>query len=95
VAVAFLEHLPVLLAELDHGLSHGDHAAVQRVAHNLKGSVGNFAHARSFELAVRLEQLGRSGSLDGAAEICAELHRASDELADLLSEFTEGAALPE
>jgi signal transduction histidine kinase/CheY-like chemotaxis protein/HPt (histidine-containing phosphotransfer) domain-containing protein len=95
VAVAFLEHLPVLLAELDHGLSHGDPAAVQRVAHSLKGSVGNFAHARSFDLAVRLEQLGRCGSLDGAAEICAELHRASDELADLLSEFTEGAALPE
>jgi two-component system sensor histidine kinase/response regulator len=29
VAAAFLEHLPVLLAELDEGLARGDHVAVQ------------------------------------------------------------------
>ncbi|MFL5494853.1 MAG: response regulator [Gemmatimonadales bacterium] len=93
VASAFLEHLPVLLAELDQGLSRGDADAVQRAAHSLKGSVGNFAHTPSFELALRLEQIGRSGSLDGAAEVCAELHRGVEELGILLSEFTEPAAL--
>jgi HPt (histidine-containing phosphotransfer) domain-containing protein len=88
------EHLPVLLAELDQGLSRGDVAAVQRAAHSLKGSVGNFAHTRSFELCLRLEQIGRSGSLDGAAEVCAELHRAVEGLVSLLGEFTEPAVLP-
>ena len=95
VATAFLEHLPVVLAELDQGLSGRDHAAVQRAAHSLKGSVGNFAHTRSFEVALRLEELGRSGSLEGAAEVCAELHRATGELVSLLGEFTEPVALPE
>jgi two-component system sensor histidine kinase/response regulator len=95
VATAFLEHLPVLLAELDQGLSGGDHAALQRAAHSLKGSVGNFAHTRSFELARRLEEFGRSENLDGAAEVCAELHRATEELVSLLGEFTEPVALTE
>jgi two-component system, sensor histidine kinase and response regulator len=94
VATAFLDQLPTLLGELDEGLSRGDAEAVQRATHSFKGSVGNFAHPRSFELALRLEQIGRSGSLDGAAEVCAELHRAADELASLLSEFTEPAVLP-
>jgi two-component system, sensor histidine kinase and response regulator len=91
VATAFVEHLPVLLAELDQGLSRSDADAVQRAAHSLKGSVGNFAHTRSFELALRLEQIGRSGNLDGAAEVCAELHRALEELVSLLGEFTADA----
>jgi two-component system sensor histidine kinase/response regulator len=94
VATAFLEQLPMLLGELDHGLSRGDAAAVQRATHSLKGSVGNFAHTRSLELVLRLEQIGRSGSLDGAAEVCAELHRAGEELVSLLAEFTEPAVLP-
>jgi two-component system, sensor histidine kinase and response regulator len=91
VATAFVEHLPVLLAELDQGLSRSDADAVQRAAHSLKGSVGNFAHTRSFELALRLEQIGRSGNLDGAAEVCAELHRGLEELVSLLGEFTADA----
>jgi two-component system sensor histidine kinase/response regulator len=94
VATAFLEHLPVLLAELDEGLARRDHVAVQRAAHSFKSSVGNFAHARSLDLAHRLEQLGHSASLDGAAELGVDLHRASAELASLLAAFTEGAALP-
>jgi two-component system sensor histidine kinase/response regulator len=93
VATAFVEHLPALLAELDLGLSRGDADVIQRAAHSLKGSVGNFAHTRSFELALRLEQIGRSGSLDGAAEVCADLHRGLGELVSLLGEFTEPAIL--
>jgi HPt (histidine-containing phosphotransfer) domain-containing protein len=68
---------------------------VHHAAHSLKGSVGNFTHARSSELALRLEQLGRSGNLNGAAEACAELHGALEELAKLLGQFAEPAALPE
>ena len=43
------------------------------------------------DLALRLEQIGRSGSLDGAAEVWAELPPALDELGSLLGEFTEPA----
>jgi two-component system sensor histidine kinase/response regulator len=91
VATAFVEHLPALMAELDQGLSRGEADVVQRAAHSLKGSVGNFGHTRSFELALRLEQIGRSGKLDGAAEVCTELHRGVEELVTLLTEFTEPA----
>jgi len=55
----------------------------------------NFAHTRSFELALRLEEFGCSESVEGAAEVCAELHRAIEELVSLLGEFTEPVALPE
>ena len=69
----FLQNLVALLAEtapkqletIDAALRAGDSQAVFRAAHQLKGTVGNFAAKRALDLAGRLEELGRTQSLAG------------------------------
>ncbi len=86
VAVTFIERVPGILSELRDAVTHGDAEAVQRAAHSLKGSAGNFGHAPSFEAASALEAMGRSGSLDGLADADAVVRRTLDDLVHLLGE---------
>jgi two-component system sensor histidine kinase/response regulator len=84
VAETFLEHLPVLLGELDRAVTAADFDAVRRTAHSIKGSVGNFDHGPSFGAAVLLERLGRQGTAAGLSDAAAELHRATEALVEVL-----------
>jgi signal transduction histidine kinase/CheY-like chemotaxis protein len=84
VASSFLDYLPELLGSLDRGLAEGDLETLQRTAHSLKGSVGNFDHAAAFEAAMRLERQARAGEADQVAATAAELRRATDSLVRLL-----------
>ena len=63
-----------------------DLPAVERAAHSLKGSAGNFGYAPAFEAALQLEQLGRAGSGEGMPEASTTVHRTMDELVRLLRE---------
>jgi signal transduction histidine kinase/CheY-like chemotaxis protein/ligand-binding sensor domain-containing protein/HPt (histidine-containing phosphotransfer) domain-containing protein len=69
----FLSELPGLLTSLRGAVTAGDARAIERAAHKLKGSVGNFAARPAFEAAWKLEALGRDGSLSTAASAYAEL----------------------
>ena len=80
--------VPELLDDLDRAVTRGDAEGVQRAAHSLKGSAGNFGHAPSFDAAQALEHLGRSGQLHGVAEAHAEIKKTLSELIDLLGEWT-------
>jgi PAS domain S-box-containing protein len=62
----FLEELPELLTNLREAVTAGDAKAIERAAHKLKGSVGNFAAQPAFEAAFRLEKIGRAGDLTEA-----------------------------
>ena len=84
VASAFLDYLPELLGTLDRSLAAGDLETLQRTAHSLKGSVGNFDHAAAFEAAMRLEHQARAGEADQVAATVAEIGRATQLLARLL-----------
>jgi two-component system sensor histidine kinase/response regulator len=81
VGETFIEYLPVLLGDLDGAVARGDLEAVQRAAHSLKGSAGNFGHAPSFEAALRLEHLADGRDVPDA---CSEIHRATDDLVRML-----------
>jgi signal transduction histidine kinase/CheY-like chemotaxis protein/HPt (histidine-containing phosphotransfer) domain-containing protein len=59
----FLQGLPEMLTNLRDAITAGDARAIERAAHKLKGSVGNFAAQPAFEAAMKLEILGRNGSL--------------------------------
>ena len=50
-----------------------DSVALERAAHTLKGSAGNFGPSRLAELALELELLGRTDDLGPAAAVLAEL----------------------
>jgi two-component system sensor histidine kinase/response regulator len=86
VAETFIDHLPVLLGDVDAAVAARDLPALQGAAHNLKGSAGNFGYAPAFEAALHLEQLGRDGTSEGVPEASATLHRTMDELVRLLRE---------
>ena len=62
----FLTDLPEMLTSLREAVTAGDANAIERAAHRLKGSVGNFAAQPAFEAALKLEVLGRDGRLSKA-----------------------------
>lgn len=69
----FLENTSARLLELRAALTSGDGAAIARIAHSLKGSTGSFGALRLSGLLGRLEALGKSQTLAGAAEQLAEI----------------------
>jgi response regulator RpfG family c-di-GMP phosphodiesterase len=75
VVALFLEELPELLTNLREAITAGNAHAIERAAHKLKGSVGNFAAQPTFELALKLEAQGRDGTLSEAETVYAELER--------------------
>jgi HPt (histidine-containing phosphotransfer) domain-containing protein len=86
VAETFIDHLPVLLGDVDAAVAAGDLHAIERAAHSLKGSAGNFGYAPAFDAALNLEQLGRAGASEGVPESSAIVHRTMEELVRLLRE---------
>jgi CheY-like chemotaxis protein/HPt (histidine-containing phosphotransfer) domain-containing protein len=71
VATSFLESTPALLTELRQAIAAGDGATVTRVAHRLRGSLGNFGAERAMEAALELEQTGGAASPADADRHCA------------------------
>ena len=69
----FVADAPTRLDAIRAGLQQADAHVVERAAHSLKGALATMAADTAAAEALRLEQLGRSGSLDGAAEILAAL----------------------
>jgi HPt (histidine-containing phosphotransfer) domain-containing protein len=80
IAALFMEDYPNVLAELRAAAARGDAQAVERAAHGLKGSVGNFGAQAAVDAAFHLEQMGRAGNLSRAREAIDTLARALDAL---------------
>ena len=62
-----------MLTNLREAITAGDANAIERAAHKLKGSVGNFLLTRPSRQRWKLEVLGRDGSLSEAEPVYAEL----------------------
>jgi HPt (histidine-containing phosphotransfer) domain-containing protein len=71
-------------------MSTGDAGALQRAAHSLKGSAGNFDD-QAGAAARRLEEIGRSGDLTEASSACAELEAVMARLESWVSPLVGGA----
>ncbi len=85
----FLEDFPQRLAEIKDAIDSSDAIALERAAHTLKGSIGNFAANRAFAAAQRVEIMGRGRALtkvvDAYATLQSELESLSDELLKLMA----------
>jgi CheY-like chemotaxis protein/HPt (histidine-containing phosphotransfer) domain-containing protein len=90
IAKLFLDECPSQLAEIRDAVARSDSEALERVAHALKGAVGNFGAKLVYAAADKLEMMGRAGNVDGGAEACteltAEVERLKRSLSALLSE---------
>jgi CheY-like chemotaxis protein len=70
---SFLEEAPQLLAELGQFVKEGDAAGVRRVGHSLKSNGSDFGAPTFASLCKELEMMGKSGTLDGAADLSAQV----------------------
>lgn len=82
----FLEDTPALLNALRAGVAGQDAAKVERAAHTLKGTVGNFGAEGTAELARRLEVMGRARDLGSAAAALSALEHALERVSARLAE---------
>jgi signal transduction histidine kinase/CheY-like chemotaxis protein/HPt (histidine-containing phosphotransfer) domain-containing protein len=64
----FIDHAPVLQADLDAGLAAGDVTALVRPAHSLKSSSANVGAMQLSELARNVEHAARQGDMETAAQ---------------------------
>jgi two-component system sensor histidine kinase/response regulator len=62
----FLKEYPRMLEQIREALDRQDARAVERAAHTLKGSVGNFGAKGTFEAALEMERIACSEDLAGA-----------------------------
>ncbi|MES3675315.1 ATP-binding protein [Halomonas elongata] len=79
------------LAALNDAVAHGDAGEVRHQAHQLKGESASLGAVKVADTALRLEQAGEDGELDGAP---ADVQRLKDVLEDTLQALDElGASL--
>jgi PAS domain S-box-containing protein len=87
----FLDYSPNLLLRIDEAYSERDGRTLEDAAHTLKGAVGSFRAARSFEAASRLEKIASEGNFpevpEAIAKLKQELERLKPELNGLLLEY--------
>lgn len=72
------------LDAIQQGLSEGNPEAFSRACHSLKGSASNLGLELLRALCKKGEDLGRQGSLEGAAEVIAQIRAELEALAPLL-----------
>ena len=85
VAQLFLETSPDLLAEIEQAVVDRDAVALERTAHTLKGSVGNFGADAASRAALKLERMGRARDLNGVEEAFQVLETEMDRLRPALA----------
>ncbi len=71
----FLKNSQEMLSAVKNAVEHGNAEGIEKTAHSLKGSVGNFAAERAFQAAMKLETMGRDGKLRHAEEAFTELEK--------------------
>lgn len=88
VIEAVFEECPVLLSQLEEAIAKDDHALVQQSAHTIKGSFRIFGATHVEELTLRLEEMGRSKSLENARSTFIELQQYLTKILRELSAYT-------
>jgi CheY-like chemotaxis protein len=92
VASLFFKDAPDHLLAIRGAISQRDGSALERAAHALKGSVGNFGAAAAFDTAWALEKMGRAGDFTRAQETLVELERQITLLGPALTTITNNQA---
>jgi HPt (histidine-containing phosphotransfer) domain-containing protein len=86
----FLEIMPSQLNDLEEAVTAGDSAAVDLQAHSIKGGSANVGAVRVSALAGDLEKRAKSGNLDGAHEMVADIRKAFSDVQDAVPRINWG-----
>lgn len=91
IASLFLAEAPSWIADLRRAVVSHDAAQVRRIAHTLKNSLGYFGLQAAYDLALRLESLGRENDLAGAEPVCESLIRAIQQIEPELAPIADAS----
>jgi HPt (histidine-containing phosphotransfer) domain-containing protein len=86
---AYLESTPGLFAAMRHAAEAGDAAALQRAAHTLKSGSANVGALALAAQCKQLEDMGRSGALEGAEARIDAAAAAYDDVAAALQDSVQ------
>ena len=75
IVEAFLDECPTTVEKLRQAVAAGDSKTVRLTAHSIKGAIRYFGAKAAFDRAFQLENMGREGTLEGAAPVLAELEQ--------------------
>jgi len=92
MAGLFLKELPRYTSAVREAIARGDTQTLERAAHTLKGSVGNFVAQRAFDAALQLETMARDGDLASAEGAWKTLERELGCLKPILEGFAKGGS---
>jgi HPt (histidine-containing phosphotransfer) domain-containing protein len=70
----FFQDIPLRFADLELALTQGNAALLTRAAHTIKGSCSNFGAVQLADIALRLEQHGKTGTFAEARLLVPSLH---------------------
>jgi PAS domain S-box-containing protein len=84
VAGLFLDMYPRQMNDIRAAAANGDTTMLERTSHSLKGAAASFGGKEAAACALRLEQMGREGSLHDAGAAIADLDTALERLAAVL-----------
>ncbi|HIE28965.1 TPA: response regulator, partial [Candidatus Poribacteria bacterium] len=82
-----LEIYPEYIDEIRKGIEQNEPQKVRESAHALKGSSGNISATSIYEIAYRLETMGKEGVLDGAKEALENLESEMERFKKFFSEY--------
>ncbi len=85
----FLQDAPALLDNMSHAIGSGDAYQLQLAAHRLKGMLARYASHNATAIALALEQLGKSGQLEGAADLLQNLRPLVNRLANAITQYLQ------
>jgi HPt (histidine-containing phosphotransfer) domain-containing protein len=88
----YLDQAPEQIAELGRFIAAGDARGLERAAHKLKGSVGYFGAREAMSAALRLEEIGRTGTLAEAGPALDRLERELGRFAKALRDLRKESA---
>jgi len=88
----YIASTPGQLIELQQAIQRRDATAIRRLAHTLKGAVGNFGQGHAWQAAERLEMMGREGLLDGVDQAGVELEQAMEQVRLALQALVDAPA---
>jgi PAS domain S-box-containing protein len=92
LAGVFLEEWPRWRADVGHALAGRDAVRLRRLAHTLKGSLGQFEASAAVATAQRLEETGKRGNLDEARDLWLSLEQEIEQLRPVVADFAQRPA---
>jgi len=88
IVEVFLAECPIWISEVKDAVAVRDPMRLQRVAHTIKGAVDNCGASGAYDVALRLERMGREGHLRGAEQASSALESEFLRVSPVLAAFT-------